>query len=185
METINITDAAREAERQIWATTTREEKLHIIQLAIDASAAQLREDNKRLRVCVLEQWDGVAADKILSDNEPLRTRAESAEKERDEAQSTCRMVIQRHAERTQQLNAATEELATLRAKVDAQTRALEEAERTFLNYAAMHEAKQPPATQKAESNRQAAQRCRAALNQPESEVKPCATKTELAREVKP
>lgn len=51
----------------------------------------------------------------------------------------------------------------LRTRLEAMRGALEEAEQTFLNYAAMHDAKQPPATQKAKSNRQAAARCRAAL----------------------
>lgn len=38
---------------------------------------------ERLRKCVREQWDSVAADKILTNVESLRTRAKSAERERD------------------------------------------------------------------------------------------------------
>ena len=35
--------------------------------------ADLEAENKRLRKCVSDEWDGVAADKILADVEHLRT----------------------------------------------------------------------------------------------------------------
>ncbi len=99
-----ITAAVRESERQIWTTTTREEKLRIIQLAIDAATAQLRKERDEanatraksdelcgtaLRQLESEQSTGA----ILRDRyNVLLTRAESAEaenerltKERDEA----------------------------------------------------------------------------------------------------
>lgn len=44
---------------------------------LEATKERLRAENERLRKCVVDEWDGVAADKILADVEQLRaTNAE-------------------------------------------------------------------------------------------------------------